>query len=171
VSSARPGQSRQTDLRAGILGAYRHHLRGGRTEASWVATIAYFATLVVVRLATTLTHSDPGADIVIAGAHIHHLVFGLAAILIAGVLSLDEVLRLPRAALFGFGAALVLDEFALVVFLKDVYWLPQGVLSWFAIGVGLLALLVNAWRSGPFWRAIFTANQRLGRPGADGLPQ
>ena len=153
------------------MSAYRRHLRGGPTEASWVATIAYFATLVLVRLATTLTHAAPGADIVIAGAHIHHLVFGLAAILAAGVLSLDEVLRLPRAALFGIGAALVLDEFALVVFLKDVYWLPQGLLSWFAIAVGLLALLVNAWRSGPFWRAIFDANQATGRSGAQRVPR
>jgi hypothetical protein len=152
------------DLSPGIRSAYRRHLAGGRTEASWVATIAYFATLVVVRIATTLSHTETsGGDIVIGGAHIHHLVFGLAAILVAGVFSLDETFRLPRAALFGIGAALVLDEFALVVFLKDVYWLPQGLLSWFAIGVGLLGLLVNAWRSGPFWRELFRMDGQRSR--------
>lgn len=140
--------------------AYRRHVRGGRTEASWVATIAYFTTLVVVRAFTLVTHSDSGGDIVIGRAHIHHVVFGIGAILVAGLLSLDEMYRLPRSALFGFGAALVLDEFALVVFLKDVYWLPQGALSWFALAVGLSALLVNAWRSGPFWRAILSAEDR-----------
>lgn len=67
--------------------------------------------------------------------------------LLAGVFSLDEVFRLPRAVLFGIGAALVLDEFALVVFLKDVYWLPQGSLSLVALGVGLVALIINIWRS------------------------
>jgi hypothetical protein len=154
---------RHPGLPAGIAGAYRQHLRGGPTEAAWVATAMYFVTLVVVRAATTLTHADPGADIVIAGAHIHHVVFGIAAILVAGVCSLDETFRLPRAALFGFGAALVLDEFALVVFLKDVYWLPQGVLSWFAIAVGFLGLMVNAWRSGPFWRAIFATDHHPSR--------
>jgi len=169
VSSASSIQARRSGLRSGIVRAYRQHLRGGPTEASWVATIAYLATLVVVRLATTLTHSDSGADIVIAGAHIHHLVFGLAAILVAGVLSLDEVFRLPRSALFGIGAALVLDEFALIVFLKDVYWLPQGVLSWFAIAVGLLALFVNAWRSGPFWRAILVGDEHPRRAQAHEL--
>jgi hypothetical protein len=48
------------------------------------------------------------------------------------------------------GAALVLDEFALVVFLNDVYWLPQGLLSIFALLVGFVALGVNTMRSGPF---------------------
>ena len=56
--------------------------------------------------------------------------------------------------LFGIGAALVLDEFALLVFLKDVYWLPQGILSGFALVVGLLALAVNAWRGQPFIREL-----------------
>ncbi len=140
--------------------AYRGHIRGTRTEASVVATAAYFATLVVVRAVTTLTRTHGGGDIVIGGAHIHHLVFGIAAILVAGLLSLDEVLRLPRAALFGVGAALVLDEFALAVFLKDVYWLPQGSLSAFALLVGLAALLVNAWRSEAFWRTLLRSRAR-----------
>lgn len=159
MASSAIANQRRSDLSSGIRSAYRRHLSGGPTEASWVATIAYFATLVAVRIGTTLTHTESsGGDIVIGGAHIHHVVFGIAAILLAGVFALDETFRLPRAVLFGIGAALVLDEFALVVFLKDVYWLPQGLLSWFAIGVGLLGLLVNAWRSGPFWQELFRAD-------------
>ena len=137
-------------LRA-IREAYRRHLRGGRTEASLLATGSYFVTLVVVRLYTTWV---PAADVTIGGTHIHHAVFGIIALLVAGVLSLDEVHRLPRSILFGVGAALVLDEFALIVFLKDVYWLPQGSLSIFALLVGLIALGVNAWRSGAFIREM-----------------
>ena len=64
--------------------------------------------------------------------------------------------------LFGAGAALVLDEFALLVFLKDVYWLPEGVLSGFALAVGLLALAFNAWRGRPF---ILDVLGLLGRRG------
>jgi hypothetical protein len=164
VGMSRSASFGRSDRVSGIRSAYRSHLGGGPTEASWVATIAYFATLVAVRIATTLSHTEAsGGDIVIGGAHIHHVVFGIAAILVAGVFALDETFRLPRAVLFGIGAALVLDEFALVVFLKDVYWLPQGLLSWFAIGVGLLGLLVNAWRSGPFWRAVFMVDGRQRR--------
>ena len=97
---------------------------------------------------------------VVGSVHIHHLVFGVLAILIAGVFALDEVLRLTRAVLFGIGAALVLDEFALLVFLKDVYWLPQGILSVFALVVGLLALAVNAWRGRPFIQDVMGTLRR-----------
>src|SRR6476646_10509701 len=131
--------------------SYRRHLGGGRTEASLLATGSYFITLVVVRV---YTNWAPQGDITIDGTHIHHVVFGIVALLLAGFLSLDEIHRLLRSVLFGIGAALVLDEFALVVFLKDVYWLPQGVLSVFALLVGLAALAVNTWRSGPFLREV-----------------
>jgi len=114
--------------------------------APLVATLAYLATLVGVRVVTTATQASPGADVNIWGTHIHHFVFGIVAILLAGVLALDDLWPLVRAVVFGFGAALVLDEFALAVYLKDVYWLPQGSLSLFALGVGLVALAVNAWR-------------------------
>src|SRR5262249_61033515 len=90
----------------------------------------------------------------IGGTHIHHVVFGVFALLISGVLSLDELARLPRAALFGAGAALVLDELALVVFLRDVYWRPAGVLSVAAVLVGLAALAVSAWRGRAFLIAM-----------------
>jgi hypothetical protein len=136
-----------------IRRAYLRHIHGGRTEASLMATACYFVTLVVVRAYTTLSPA-PNADIDIGGTHVHHVVFGIVALLVSGVMSLDEVYRLARAALFGIGAALVLDEFALVVYLKDVYWLPQGLLSVFALLAGFLALAVNAWRSGAFFREI-----------------
>jgi len=116
-------------------------------KASLIATAAYFATLVGVRILTTVAHTGPGADIDLWGTHIHHFVFGIIAILAVGVLALDDLWPLGRAVLFGIGAALVLDEFALAVFLKDVYWLPQGSLSLLALAVGLISLVFNAWRS------------------------
>jgi hypothetical protein len=142
---------RCNDVLAALGRSYRRHLSGGRTEASLLATASYFITLVAVRVYTTQV---PSADITIGGIHIHHVVFGIVALLLAGFLSLDEVQRLLRSLLFGIGAALVLDEFALVVFLKDVYWLPQGLLSVFALVVGLVALAVNALRSGAFLREV-----------------
>ena len=141
-------------VREHVASAYDRHIRGRPVEASSFATIAYFVTLVVVRVLTTATNGDTGGYVVVAGVHIHHLVFGIVATLIAGLFALDEVLRLTRAVLFGIGAALVLDEFALLVFLKDVYWLPQGSLSVIALVIGLLALAVNAWRGQPFIREV-----------------
>ena len=147
-------------VRHDVASAYDRHIRGRPVEASTLATIAYFITLVVVRAFVTATHGETRDSLLVGGVHIHHLVFGVIAILVAGVLALDEVLRLTRAVLFGIGAALVLDEFALLVFLRDVYWLPQGSLSVFALVVGLLALVVNAWRGRPFFMDVATTIRR-----------
>ncbi|MFI0409910.1 hypothetical protein [Actinomadura sp. 3N508] len=68
------------------------------------------------------------------GQHIHHVVFGLVFMCVGGVGGLaiaDDTSGLAgaAAAVFGLGTALVLDEFALVLHLKDVYWSEQGRLS------------------------------------------
>ncbi len=146
-------------LRADIARAYDEHVRGRKVEASLTATLAYFATLAVVRSFTTVVRGD-GAYLSIGGVHIHHLVFGVLALLVAGVLALDDVWRMGRAVLFGVGAAMVLDEFALLVFLKDVYWLPEGALSGAALAIGLAALVVNLWRGRSFVAAVANAFSR-----------
>ena len=134
-----------------VAASYRRHVRGRPVEASFIATLVYLATLVITRLVTETTRdaSHP-AEITIAGVHLHHVVFGVILLLVAGVFALDELLRLPRAVLFGAGAALVLDEFALIVYLRDVYWLPQGSLSVVVVLIGFAALVVNAWRGRRF---------------------
>ena len=159
--------ARSRKLRGEVASAYARDVKAPGLEPSLVATITYLVTLAIVRAYTTLVRARPGApDIEIAGTHIHHVVFGVFALLISGVLSLDELARLPRAALFGAGAALVLDELALVVFLRDVYWLPEGVLSVAAVLIGLGALAVNAWRGRAFLIAMARILGREPRPPA-----
>jgi lysyl-tRNA synthetase class 2 len=148
------------DISAEIAGAYDRHLRGRPLEASLVATAAYFVTLAVVRAYTIIARGEEGGFVTIAGVHVHHFVFGVVALLVAGLFALDDVWRIPRSILFGIGAALVLDEFALLVFLKDVYWLPQGMLSVAALAIGVAALLINMWRGRAFLAAVGTAVQR-----------
>lgn len=87
------------------------------------------------------------------GLHIHHVVFGVVFMLVAGVAGLvvpDDLIgwRSALAALFGIGAALVLDEFALILHLEDVYWSEKGRTSIDAVFVavsvtGLLVLGVR----------------------------
>ena len=148
------------ELSADVTRAYDRHIRGRPLEGSLAATAAYFATLAVVRIFTTVIRGKDAGYVSIAGVHVHHLVFGVAALLIAGTLALDEVWRVARAILFGVGAALVLDEFALLVFLKDVYWLPQGALSVAALAIGFVALIVNMWRGRVFLGDVGAAIQR-----------
>jgi lysyl-tRNA synthetase class 2 len=148
------------DLRADVTRAYDEHLRDRPLEASLAATVAYFATLAIVRVYTTAMGGSNAGFVSIGGVHIHHMVFGIVALLVAGVFALDDVFRIARAVLFGIGAALVLDEFALLVFLRDVYWLPQGSISIVALAIGLIALVVNMWRGRWFFADVAKALRR-----------
>jgi hypothetical protein len=64
------------------------------------------------------------------GLHIHHLVFGIVGMMVAGFLSFALQPGEPwveiLAALFGVGMGLTLDEFALWLYLEDVYWSEEG---------------------------------------------
>lgn len=76
------------------------------------------------------------------GMHIHHVVFGIVFMLIGGVAAIilpnNETAPLSAvSALFGVGSALVLDEFALILHLDDVYWKEEGRTSVDAIFVAV----------------------------------
>lgn len=62
--------------------------------------------------------------------HIHHLVPGIFLLIASGYIGISfwatEKIRHFMAILFGIGAALTIDEFALWLYLKDVYWEKQG---------------------------------------------
>ncbi len=84
------------------------------------------------------------------GLHIHHVVIGVVLVLVSGVtmvtLAVDGgVGEFTAAAIvFGIGAALVLDEFALILHLEDVYWSEDGRTSVDAVfvAVAVAGLLV-----------------------------
>ncbi|MBX7453162.1 hypothetical protein GR927_34725 [Mycolicibacterium sp. 3033] len=88
------------------------------------------------------------------GLHIHHVVIGVILVMVSGVamvtLAVDGGVPEFTAAsiVFGIGAALVLDEFALILHLSDVYWSEDGRASVDAVFVavavaGLLILGFN----------------------------
>jgi hypothetical protein len=64
------------------------------------------------------------------GVHIHHLVWGICLMMVSGFLGFAAPLETPWwhivAILFGIGVGFTLDEFALWVHLKDVYWSHEG---------------------------------------------
>jgi hypothetical protein len=101
-----------------------------------VPLLLLFLALIVTFLVTrgiTVRIRRGGTDLrnwSIAGVHIHHYVFGILIMLVVGAsvfsyaptgAPLDAL-----AALFGVGASLTLDEFALWLRLDDVYWTDQG---------------------------------------------
>ncbi|WP_395106451.1 hypothetical protein [Actinomadura sp. SCN-SB] len=118
-----------------------------------VFLIAFIAAFVFIRFSVRMIRRGvrwwPG-DIAPGGHHIHHVVFGLGLMCVGGVGGLlprddTSAMAAALAGVFGAGTALVLDEFALVLHLQDVYWSEQGRLSvevvFIAIALCGLALL------------------------------
>jgi hypothetical protein len=107
-------------------------------NAGWSQPFAFFLTFAIVRV---LTHSiragrGPFHNVELGNRHIHHLVGGVLLLLIVGYGWLLPIGTDPLARsrwpgrvmsfLYGVGAALTLDEFALWLNLQDVYWERQG---------------------------------------------
>jgi hypothetical protein len=92
----------------------------------------------------------------IGRTHVHHFVPGIALMMLAGgasIASADERLDPWLAIPFGVGAALTLDESALLLRLDDVYWSEEGVLSVqitlaFSAVASALAMAARALRRG-----------------------
>lgn len=151
---------------------YRQQFAERRRERLFLASVGFFTAAGVVRGITIAIHNDVGPfhDIEMHGRHIHHMVWGILLLLLVGYAWLLEwgngagesgrwIGRLT-SMLYGVAAALTLDEFALWLNLKDVYWQRQGRESYEAMALfgGVLAVGVFG---GPFFRGIV---HELGRP-------
>lgn len=113
----------------------------GRTPLMW-CLIAFLLTFLVTRtIVRYIRHNAEHntkpkwwqpRNIGHGTTHIHHVVIGVILVMISGVtmvtLAVDGgVPEFTAAAIFfGIGAALVLDEFALILHLQDVYWSEDG---------------------------------------------
>jgi hypothetical protein len=113
--------------------------------------VAFVVSFGFIRLSARLIRAKvrwwPG-NVVAGDVHVHHMVFGVVLMTIGGVAQLAAPLgsldtRAAAAGLFGLGTALVLDEFALILHLRDVYWSNEGRISVDAVFVaaGVTALL------------------------------
>jgi hypothetical protein len=142
-----------------ISGTYQHHIiADGKERAFWLL-VAFLITFTVVRVITHLIRDGKGPfhNISAKGRHIHHLVPGILLLLASGYCSIALHLHhtlIADSVAFGVGAALTLDEFALWLNLKDVYWTKQGRAS--VDIVVIMATIASLVVLGPgFWRDIF----------------
>ena len=123
----------------------------------FVASISFLLTFAGVRAVVyAIEHQIPPFHFIQSGGrHIHHLVFGILILLLVGYGWLAEVgtgadhssILLSRlmSILYGVGAALTLDEFALWLNLRDVYWAREGRASIDAIILFGSLLAASAW--------------------------
>jgi len=155
-----------------VVKLYAHHFRDPRHERMFLASVAFFVAFAVVRTITHLIHAGRGPfhDVVTKGGHIHHLVWGILLLLAVGYLWLIQVgtggvgerpWSSPLTALlFGVGSALTLDEFALWLTFRDVYWEREGRLSIDAIALFGSLLSIALW-GGPFLRDLVRLGSRM----------
>jgi hypothetical protein len=104
-------------------------------QGLFLVLVGFILSFAFIRMSTRLMRSPrvpwwPGSVVSDGGVHLHHLVFGIVTMMIAGTLGLAALGDSPYteicAFLFGIGAGLMIDEFALWVYLDDVYWAEQG---------------------------------------------
>jgi hypothetical protein len=92
--------------------------------------VSFGATFGITRFITHSIRSERFSwlgNIEAGDTHIHHLVWGICLLIVSGLLAVAVQPPLEVTAIvFGIGAALTLDEFALWLHLDDVYWSEQG---------------------------------------------
>ncbi|MCU1300580.1 MAG: hypothetical protein JWQ87_864 [Candidatus Sulfotelmatobacter sp.] len=130
----------------------------------FVASLSFFLTFAGVRgVVYCIEHQIPPFHFIeVGGRHIHHLVIGIVILLVVGYGWLAEVgtgadnssILVSRlmSILYGAGAALTLDEFALWLNLRDVYWSREGRASIDAIILFGAVLAAGAWGAPLFQR-------------------
>jgi hypothetical protein len=110
--------------------------------------LAFLITFALTRLYTRLARKYGWGSGAVNGVHLHHMVVGIVFILVTGIAEIAWRPGTPAqeliAIIFGVGAALTLDEFALWLYLRDVYWSAEGRSSIDAtvMGVVLAGLLL-----------------------------
>lgn len=113
-------------------------------RAGFVLLCAFLISFLFIRTSARLMRSPrvpwwPGSVTTGSGLHLHHLVWGIVLLLVAGFLGFATKAKSPweeiLAAMFGIGAGLTLDEFALWIHLRDVYWAEEGRSSFDAVVV------------------------------------
>ncbi|HEY3727733.1 MAG TPA: hypothetical protein VGL51_11195 [Solirubrobacteraceae bacterium] len=122
-------------------------------RAGFVVLAAFLGTFMFIRTSARLMRSPkvtwwPGSVTTESGLHLHHLVWGIVLIMLCGFLGYtinpvspwNEIL----AGFFGVGCGLTMDEFALWIYLRDVYWAKEGRVSFDAVVVATVigALIV-----------------------------
>jgi hypothetical protein len=143
-------------------------IRAGFRPAQMVL-VAFLVTFGCVRVYThAVRHGRGPGNLSVGGLRVHHMVPGIFLLLGAGFIAItaeDDSLPwylwwlLPTA--FGVGAALVLDEFALWLNLRDVYWTEEGRRSIDAVIIAAALIGIIA-LGAPFWGKVISGADPAG---------
>jgi len=151
---------------------YQRYFGEPRRERMFLSSVAFYVTFALTRAITHAIRAGVGPfhDVAAGGIHVHHLVWGILLLLGVGYLWLHQIgagdpgqsraLSRLTAVLYGIGAALTLDEFALWLRLRDVYWAREGRESIDAVLLFGALLSAGLW-GGRFLEALVRELARL----------
>ena len=142
---------------ASVSSVYDRAIVDTGREPEFLFFVAFLVTFGFIRTSAHMIRAQvswwPG-NVEVGGTHIHHLVWGIVTMMITGYVGVTIAPPSPWheiiAVFFGIGMGLALDEFALWLDLKDVYWSEQGRKSIDAVIVaatitGLILVGFSAW--------------------------
>jgi hypothetical protein len=142
---------------ASILSEFWHdQIVEKEREGIFLVLAGFLGSFVFIRVSARLGRSPrfswwPGSVVSESGLHLHHLVWGICLMMASGVFGFALYGSSPWfevcAALFGIGAGLTIDEFALWIYLEDVYWAREGrssIDAAFIAGAVMLLVLLGA---------------------------
>ena len=138
--------------------AFREELDATQRSAllSW---LSFSTTFGAVRGITYSIRAGRGPfhNISAGGEHLHHYMWGIGMLAGVGAIAVhgdERTRRHPAVALsYGTGLALIVDEFALLLDLKDVYWAKQGRIS-VDIAIGGIAAAGSYFAALPVLRRV-----------------
>jgi hypothetical protein len=140
-----------------VASVYRDGIVDTGRETQFLFFVSFLVSFGFIRTSAHMIRAQvswwPG-NVEVGGTHIHHLVWGILLLLINGYVGVaihpGDPWRDIVAVLFGIGTGLTLDEFALWLNLKDVYWSKQGRRSIDAVVIaaalsGVLLISLRSW--------------------------
>ena len=143
---------------------YHKYIKEKKEEPRFLILTCFTITFILARLTVygIMHHvlpNPPFGYMIIGTTHIHHIVYGVILLLIAGFIRIpqfgESLIRLS-SILYGIGAALVLDEFSLLIhFNPNVYLGEQGEISLDAVFIFFLLSLAVIWHAN-FWKRFFS---------------
>ena len=121
-------------LASDVRDAFRSDLDPGQ-QSGLISWLAFAGTFGAVRGITysIRTGTGPFRNVSVGGEHLHHYMWGIGLLTGVGAIAIrgdERHRRHPATAVsYGSGLALIIDEFALLLDLRDVYWAKQGRIS------------------------------------------
>ena len=150
-----------------FIPGYEEEIYQAGKEPLLLLLLSFLLSFALTRLYTRLARRHGWGSGRLGDTHVHHMVPGLVLVLVGGLIAFSTytspaIVDLAAIA-FGAGAALVLDEFALVFHLEDVYWEDEGRQSVVAtvLGAAVIVLMLVLTAPAGLHTDTFTDRSRI----------